>query len=170
MLDLAREAVTPTAPPRHLPVWPSAVRRRLGPSVRWATVAAGIAIGVGVGIGGTEWVSRLVSGDPPAGQGAPISQAVSPVQQPGELGNDGAAPTATFDVHAAFFPDEAGAAQTAAMLRDFGYRADIGAETAEGVPVVVGPFSTFETTRLVEDELRSRLHFSDVTTVAVPAR
>ena len=56
------------------------------------------------------------------------------------------------------------------MLRDFGYRADIGAETAEGVPVVVGPFSTFEATRIVEDELRSRLHFSDVTTVAVPAR
>jgi hypothetical protein len=43
------------------------------------------------------------------------------------------------------FPDRDSADGTAAMLREFGYRAALGTATARGVPRAVGPFTTIET-------------------------
>ena len=71
-----------------------------------------------------------------------------------------------FAVHAAMFPDRDSADATAAMLREFGYRAGVRTASVAGVPVVVGPFTTLDGARLVEAELKLRLRFRDARIVA----
>ena len=75
-----------------------------------------------------------------------------------------------FVIVTAMFPGRDSADGTAAMLREFGYRAGLGAATARGVPVEVGPFTTLEGARLVEHELRDRLRFRDARIEARAAR
>lgn len=85
------------------------------------------------------------------------------------LGATDVAQPEEFTVHAALFPDRDSADATAAMLREFGFRAGIGTASVAGVPVVVGPFTTLDGARVVEEDLQTRLRFRDARIVAARA-
>ena len=167
MLRFHRET---TAPPR-LPAGAGSGQpgSGIGSTMRgWA--AAGIGAVVGVAIGALMVMppaSWLDPGAPtlPAPPPRPVAMASStPVDflpavvaaSEAVAANDG-----EFVIVTAMYPDRASADGTAAMLREFGYRAALGTATARGVPVEVGPFTTIEGARLVEFELKERLRFGD---------
>ena len=169
----ARELPSPWRPRRAWrprPVAPGATRA----VVVAAGVAVGLSVGVGIGVGGVRIGASWLQADVPRPPSPPSRQAALSVPRAVDfgraiLGSTDVAQPEEFTVHAALFPDRDSADATAAMLREFGFRAGIGTASVAGVPVVVGPFTTLDGARVVEEDLQTRLRFRDARIVAARA-
>ena len=132
--------------------------------------AASVLVGVGAVQLAGPWLDTRQSDAPsPPPRQATVS-VLEPVDfVPATLWQPGATVPVDYLIHAALFPYRDSASTTAAMLREFGYRAGLGIASVSGVPVVVDPFTTLDGARLVEQALETRLRFRDARIVETRA-